>query len=116
MQQPYQQSEWYPTFRIDGMTGIEWYSECNPWLDVVVIVLKQDEDRAYEAMLQARQDFDDEIVECYGDAVEMNLNENLIPHVSLYHTDYEGSDAEERLWEAMVAEISISKLIAGINP
>ena len=91
------------------MKSIRWFSEMNPWIDVVIVVNDEDAKDAYYAVEAARDDYwdEDNLVECYGDCLEYRLEDaGIKPLWTIYH-DANREDLEyEEQWEAMLDGIA----------
>ena len=86
------------------MKSIRWFSEMNPWLDVVVVVSDDDAQDAYAAVEAACDEFWDEDNQmCYGDLIDLHLEDyGVKPLWMIYHDDGREDDEYEEQWEKML--------------
>lgn len=79
-----------------------YFSVTNPWIDVVVIVNNDDAVRTNEIILEAMEKYWSYDYECYGDSIELYLDDANIQHQSVYHDANDESDEYEAAWERYI--------------
>jgi hypothetical protein len=69
----------YPKLELAGGTvGLRYFSTMNDFIDFVVFVYKEDEEKAEKAIIEAMDEFWEADDLCFGDSVEAHLHENGI--------------------------------------
>ena len=93
---------------LKGKSIIRKFSDENYWIDYVVIVPKQFEERAVYLINEAYDDFWETDCEAYGDLVEEYLEKAGIPFDVIYHDpDEEDLYSEyEESWENFIDSLN----------
>lgn len=94
-----------------NFSGIRWFSELNPWMDCIVIVQKEDAEKAMFVMKKAIDKIWDEEgpYETYGDIIEKNFFDSGIDiHWSLFYDADQEDDKYSDIWEKLVETIQKS--------
>lgn len=97
------------------MKHLRWYSEMNPWMDCIITVEEPLAEDAKEAVRKAMDDWyatveedeDGSDWECYGEVIELALDEANIDHAIWYHRsdidEYSDEwDQYEEFWESII--------------
>lgn len=86
-----------------GMKAVRWYSDTNQWIDFIVVVPDEYLPFTAKAVGKAMDAYwNDDSIECYGDAVEDNLRQSNIPYLIFFHDSEREDDEYEERWEAFV--------------
>lgn len=93
----------FPQIDMDGKSMCRYFSETNPWIDVVVIVNNADAVRTNEIILEAMEKYWNCVYECYGDSIEACIEDADIHHQSVYHDANDESGEYELAWERYIA-------------
>ena len=97
----------FPEVKASNMYGFRFYSETNQWIDFVVLVPRKENSVAYITLRHAIEAYWNFEYECYGDAVEAELDKRKIPYVIIYHDSNDISDDYENRWNAMIEDLVI---------
>lgn len=93
----------FPNISTQGLVGIRYFSDINPWIDFVVFVKQEAVGITASEIAEAMDEFwlSTDNSECYGDIVERKISSN---YLIIFHDDEDESWEYEEAWENMVRE------------
>lgn len=88
--------------------GIRYESLENPWIDFIVVVKKEDLEKAKRVILDAVDEYWNSEWECYGNCVENRLKYEQIKYFMFYYDDENTDEQYDLFWENFAENIGFA--------